>query len=340
VQPPLQLIEEIKERWADERAQQEKLQQVLAAGADRHETSSWLKRAGWTAHFREKDLSAIYACSRLPEKGERELRRLCAALDRLFFERCIGGLQRMPLMTRLLLASPHPQDAHSRPFGPLQEKTSIDRYLGYWKRFLCYCLNVLPLGEATLLATHGVRFSRGQRGHLEQLAVQLADAERPEEALEEALLQLSASFWMQQLEGDPFDSPLWHFVGVLGIDGEAGQFRPAHLFTYVLAGLVYVGRALLGEWAIPTPERAGMADLAARFARVRDAWLCKATYSPMGHVLSLLLYGRERARETGSRLMVSWSQHGELMYFMGKPVAMDRIRSMVAEMIGDAEGLL
>jgi hypothetical protein len=179
-----QLIEEIKERWADERAQQEKLQQVLAAGADRHETSSWLKRAGWTAHFREKDLSAIYACSRLPEKGEHELRRLCAALDRLFFERCIGGLQRMPLMTRLLLASPHPQDAHSRPFGPLQEKTSIDRYLGYWKRFLCYCLNVLPLGEATLLATHGVRFSRGQRGHLEQLAVQLADAEGPEEALD------------------------------------------------------------------------------------------------------------------------------------------------------------
>jgi hypothetical protein len=145
---------------------------------------------------------------------------------------------------------------------------------------------------------------------------------------------------MQRLDADPFDSPLWHFVGVLGIDGESGQFRPAHLFTYVLAGLVYVGRALLGEWAIPAKERPGMADLGARFAQARDAWLCKATYSPMGYTLSLLLYGRRIAMETGSRLMVSWSRREELMYFMGKPILMDDIRSMVAEMTADAEDLL
>jgi hypothetical protein len=53
---------------------------------------------------------------------------------------------------------------------------------------------------------------------------------------------------------------------VLGIDGETGQLRPAYLFTYVLAGLVFTGRALLGEWAIPTRERDGMEDLTQRFA--------------------------------------------------------------------------
>jgi hypothetical protein len=108
----------------------------------------------------------------------------------------------------------------------------------------------------------------------------------------------------------------------------------------VLAGLVYVGRALLGEWAIPATERPGMEDLGERFAQVRNTWLCKATYSPMGYILSLLLYGRKIAQETGSRLMVSWSKHSELMYFMGKPIAMDDIRSMVAEMTTDAEDLL
>jgi hypothetical protein len=69
---------------------------------------------------------------------------------------------------------------------------------------------------------------------------------------------VSASFWMQRLDGDPLVSPLWHFVGVLGIDGASGQFRPAHLFTYMLVGLVYGGRALLGEWAIPAVERPGI----------------------------------------------------------------------------------
>jgi hypothetical protein len=65
--------------------------------------------------------------------GKEEARRLIIATDQLFFNRCVAGLRSMPLITRLLLASLHPKDAHSRPFGPLQEKTSIDRYVTYWK---------------------------------------------------------------------------------------------------------------------------------------------------------------------------------------------------------------
>lgn len=145
---------------------------------------------------------------------------------------------------------------------------------------------------------------------------------------------------MQRLEGDPFESPLWHFVAVLGIDGESGQLRPAYLFTYVLAGLIYIARALVGEWAIPTDERPGMVGLERRFATVRLAWLCKGGYHPMGYTLSLLLYGKKIASETGSRLMVSWSKSGDMIYFMGKPIRMDSIRSMVAEMTADAEDLL
>jgi hypothetical protein len=103
---------------------------------------------------------------------------------------------------------------------------------------------------------------------------------------------------------------------------------------------VYVGRALLAEWVIPTMERVGMEDLGERFAQVRNTWLCKATYSPMGYVLSLLLYGRRIAQETGSRLMVSWSKQGELIYFIGKPILIDDIRSMVADITADIEDLL
>lgn len=333
-------IAKIKEQWVYDQSQQEEMQKVLADGAAKHEITNWLKRSGWTAHFIDRNLREIYLCSRMPGPEDDRLRRLVAAVDRMFFTRCIGGLKSMPLMARLLLASPHPKDAHSRPFGPLQEKTSMDRYLAYWKRFLCYCLNVLSLESDTLLEQHGFSFTGGQRRSLGMLWEHLQDGDWPEGDLEEELLQVSASFWMQRLDGDPFASPLWHFVAVLGIDDESGQLRPAHLFTYVLAGMVYVGRALLAEYAIPTAQRPGMEDLERRFARVRDAWLCKATYSPMGYTLSLLLYSRKIAKETGSRLMVSWSKQGDLMYFMGKPILMDAIRAMIDEMITDAETLL
>jgi hypothetical protein len=126
----------------------------------------------------------------------------------------------------------------------------------------------------------------------------------------------------------------------LGIDRKSGQFRPAYLFTYVLAGLVYVGRVLLAEWAIPTIERAGMEDLGERFAQVRNTWLYKAIYSLMGYVLSLLLYSRRITQETSSRLIISWSKQGELIYFMGKLIPINDIRSIIVDITADTKDLL
>ncbi|KAH7110378.1 recQ family helicase [Dactylonectria estremocensis] len=325
-----QLVADIKGQWAYTQGQQEEMQKVLADGILRHETTNWLKRSSWLAHFHRRDLGKIYACSRMPGRDDDELWRLTAAMDHLFFSRCIEGLKSMPLITQLLLASPHHKDAHSRPFRLLQEKTNIDRYLVYCKQFLYYCLNVLHLDEPTLLKEHSFRFTDEQRIGLKRVWGYLVDDGRSDdEALEEEILQVLARFWMQRLDGDPFDSPLWHFVGVLGIDGESGQLQLAHLFTYMLAGL-----------AIPTRERPGIVGLAERFAQVRNDWLCKATYSPMGYTLSLLLYSRKIAQETGSRLMVSWSKHGELIYFIGKPILIEDICSIIAEMITNAEDLL
>jgi hypothetical protein len=129
---------------------------VLADGAAKHEITNWLRRAGWSTNFAGRDLGEIHGSSRMPSPADSELRRLIGAIDSMFFDRCIGGLKTMPLMTRLLLASPHPTEAHSRPFGPLKEKTSMDRYLAYWKRLLCYCMNVLWLDEDELPKRHRV----------------------------------------------------------------------------------------------------------------------------------------------------------------------------------------
>ena len=52
--PKQQLVEGITEQWAYEKSQQEELQKVFADGALRHETTNWLKRAGWSDHFRKE----------------------------------------------------------------------------------------------------------------------------------------------------------------------------------------------------------------------------------------------------------------------------------------------
>jgi hypothetical protein len=280
----------------------------LADGAAKHEITNWIRRSGWTAHFVGRDLGEIHGISRMLGPGEEEARRLVVATDRLFFNRCVAGLRSMSLMIRLLLASLHPTDAHSKPFRPLQEKTSLNRYVSYWKRLLCYYLRVLLLNETTLLERHGFQFTPEQRVGLEALWEHLRDEDRAEKELEEKVLQVSAGFWKQRLAEKPLASPLWHFVAVLGIDGKPGTIAPCAPLHVCTGGTCVVGRALLSEFVIPARERDTMKDLEGRFAAVRDDWLCKATYPPMGYTLSLLLCGKEIAREMRQGLMVLFDE--------------------------------
>ncbi|KAG6237706.1 hypothetical protein E4U25_002430 [Claviceps purpurea] len=358
------MIDWIKEQWDCERSREKELQVYEAIVAAERATYDWLDRTGWTKrYFTDRALTRLY--SQMPTaEDSAELQRAVAAIDRMFFDRCIEGLKTLPLMTRLMLANPHRNDADLEPFGPLQDKAKMDRYVSYWKRFICYCLRVLPLDEPTLLKEQGFAFTKEQRASLEGLWKHLNSEEFTEEMLEEELLQVSASFWMQELVGDPFDSPLWHFVSVLGIDIDeetcGRKFQPAHVFTCVLSGLVYVARVLLAEHASSAKERPQMEDPQKRIATIRNDWLCKAACTPMGYTLSLLQYGKMISKLTrSSRRLVSWKRGDEVMllgkteeivrrraadisWFMNKPmpIHMDKIRRMMQQMIKEAEDLL
>ncbi|KAG6069484.1 hypothetical protein E4U16_007657 [Claviceps sp. LM84 group G4] len=351
------VIDSIKEQWECDQSREKDLRRDDAMEAGENATTDWLNRTGWTEHYStNQDLAWLYTYSRMPTADDAELQRAVAAIDSMFFDRCIEGLKTLPLMTRLMLASPHRNNADLEPFGPLQDKAKMKRYVSYWKRFICYCLRVLPLDERTLLKRQGFAFTKEQRASLEGLSKHLKSKEFPEEMLEEELLQVSASFWMQELVGDPFDSPLWHFVSVLGIDEDTHKFRPAHLFTCVLSGLVYVARVLLVEHASPAKERPRMEDAQKRIATIRNDWLCKAACTPMGYTLSLLQYGKMISKLTGSnRRLVSWKCRGEVMllgqteeivrqYSMDDlcliKIRMDAIRLMMQKMIKEAEDLL
>ncbi|KAH8645567.1 hypothetical protein BGZ61DRAFT_542699 [Ilyonectria robusta] len=370
-QQTAQLVATIQQQWEHEQGeQQEKLLQMAEGSIYKHEITNWLRRTGWVDHFGCRDLGRIHAASRMPQQAdEPDLQMLVEALDRVFFRRCIAGLGALPHIGRLYLASPHLQETHSRPFGPLQEKDSMDRYLRYSKRFLCYCLRVRTLEPAELATQHALILTPMQRGQLARLARRLeqavaagcsyssgnnSDEDEDDEGgcsnshdnskiraqVEEEVLQALASFWMQRLPADPFASPLWHFVAVLGINKQTGQLQPAHLFTGTLAGLVYTGRAVVAEAAIPSSQRAALTDLPEQLHAARESWLCKTSFAPMGYILSLLLYGRKIAMETGSRLAVLWNAEGTLLYYHGQPLAIDSIRQLVARMTADAEDLL
>ncbi|KAK7390666.1 hypothetical protein QQX98_013385, partial [Neonectria punicea] len=98
-----QLAASIQQQWDDERDQQQSMQlQMLEDSVSKHEVTNWLRRAGWIDHFSGKDLGPIYLASQMPgPEDDAALELMVEALDRLFFGRCIAGLQEMPLIGRL-----------------------------------------------------------------------------------------------------------------------------------------------------------------------------------------------------------------------------------------------
>ncbi|KAG5944199.1 hypothetical protein E4U59_007500 [Claviceps monticola] len=104
-----------------DKSREKELQEYEAIEAAERATTDWLNRTGWTKrYFKYQDLNRLYIYSRMPTaEDSAELQRAVAAIDRMFFDRCIKGLKTLPLMARLMLASPHRNDVDLEPFVPL-----------------------------------------------------------------------------------------------------------------------------------------------------------------------------------------------------------------------------
>lgn len=76
----------------------------------------------------------------------------------------------------------------------------------------------------------------------------------PMSALTEKVFHLSVLLWTQSSEGGGeglHRLPLIYFSAVLGIQSSTLAYRTAHLYTPILAGLVWVGRLFMLEYALP-----------------------------------------------------------------------------------------
>src|SRR5438046_5349950 len=58
-------------------------------------------------------------------------------------------------------------------------------------------------------------------------------------------------FYMQSI---PLHSPLVHFADILGISNRFGRFNEAYNYTSYIAGLMWMTRLLMMEYALPSRE--------------------------------------------------------------------------------------
>ena len=160
-------------------------------------------------------------------------------------------------------------------------------------------------------------------------------------APEMIMLEFFRHVLFQHIRVDVFESPLVHFLAVLGIDEETHRLREGNDFSYMLAGIVYCCRVLGVEIILPKTFRRGeTAEDDERFLGLRLKHLADGSFSPMAEMISLLAYSRHCAFNHANAGAISWSLDGSTIAYRGQKIPLARFRKLVDAVVTEAENML
>jgi hypothetical protein len=140
--------------------------------------------------------------------------------------------------------------------------------------------------------------------------------------ISETVFQLLVMFWTDLSANSVLEGKaIIHFSGVLGIYPYKLAYRTAYDYTPNLSALLWIGRLVVLEYALPLrayttldilwPAQATYADQGKRLcADIRPKYLQRGIFSPIGYLIERLQHGRAIAKREGLRTNMSWSLDG------------------------------
>jgi hypothetical protein len=262
-----------------------------------------MRKTRWARKFAGQDLRAIAALSEMPVKDEPLLKRVCESVDRVlsWCKSSISQWHNNKEDRDLVLSwlnSPQKEKFNPEPFSTYYEKSTHEKYSGYWKRLFCYCLRILHADDH-----HGHVFLEDERYRLNKLWCHLELEQEDSQALDNRVYSLSVSFWTH-ISTASTKSVVIHFSGVLGIDGKRGCYQQPSDYGQILAALIYCGRLVLFEHALPISTRTGIKVPINTFLAVRDQWLVNSAPTPFHYLNNLLAYAKGARKDVGGRSRV------------------------------------
>jgi hypothetical protein len=146
------------------------------------------------------------------------------------------------------------------PFQLPQNAQTISKYSGLWEHFLCYSMRTAPMDADEEETEMGVYFSRRQRIVINNIREMLkvgclddeyTDETEKDEGLGEVLMHFCWMVLNHNMERETvYRPPLMHFLAVMGIDAGAERLRHSFVYTPYLAGVLWVSRLLILEYAL------------------------------------------------------------------------------------------
>ncbi|OBT70627.1 hypothetical protein VF21_10672, partial [Pseudogymnoascus sp. 05NY08] len=333
----------------------------LAENIPPTENDTWLHFTKWNGVLSASnhDIRKTYHFVRKPETTEADLERVLQVWDRIV-NRCLDTLGDVDNVDILKwLQSPRQEEPASRPFRLPQAGYTLVKYGGLWHHFLCYVFRTAPDDEWEESTETGVWYTLKQRKSIRRIQGLLQSSSddrhdefiKPEERdakLTEELMGFCLMVVRQDLEREKvYQSPLMHFLAVMGIDAAAGTLRGAFAYTPTLAAVLWINRLLMLEMAVSLkgwrglkiPAKEDISSVKDCIDMIRQKYLCLSSYTPTSSILSQLAMGRKLNKAYGRPPNIYWADEDTIVY-RGMPIPLAKLQLLAKGVIAEAEEAL
>ena len=164
--------------------------------------------------------------------------------------------------------------------------------------------------------------------------------------VEELLLGLCIKMLTQHFDnGEPEQNIIIHFSNICGLWKGNHCFRTPKAYTPYIAPLIYIGRLLLLENALPVqpytylniPARDSYESRVDRMHEVWDPYLIRGEFYQIAELIERLKLGRIIAHDVGAKPVLQWSEDKKVLQYMDEEVSMSDFKSWVKQYIVDVE---
>jgi hypothetical protein len=158
------------------------------------------------------------------------------------------------------------------------------------------------------------------------------EEEERDQVLTIELMQFCILIVMQDMSKiSVYDSPLMHFMAIIGVDAHTKTLRLSFHYTKFLAAVLYINRLIILEVAVPAEvwpilqSRDDIPDVLARIKQIRSKYLCEGLFSLTSCILSQLAMGKAFNKMHKSAPNIYWSEDQQTIFYVGEPVQLKKI---------------
>ncbi|KAI3572913.1 hypothetical protein IWW34DRAFT_837925 [Fusarium oxysporum f. sp. albedinis] len=164
-----------------------------------------------------------------------------------------------------------------------------------------------------------------------------------QDALDRAVFRFIVASIKTHVGGNVYMNSLLCFCAALGIKPRPMGYIEPHLYTGLLAAMVWWARLFFLEAVFENQpldrDEVGVEAVLA-FEEQHRAWMCMGTHTVMSTIIGWMAYGKGYRQKMGGQPSIRWSEDGEGLFHMGEYIDVEDFTRTLRDEVVKAEKLL